>query len=676
MRLLNRVRLIRVLMLPLGTVSVPLAAQAVDSSGEATTASLRTQQALPGDPTAPITVYGRSGPGLPPDETRHALDPRQIDLIAAGSADEIVRRLPSVHVPVNSRGEAIAFVRSAAERQVAIFYDGAAINVPWDNRLDLSLLPAALIGSARTAAAPLAPLYGVNALGAVSFSPRAPDGIAARALVGSGRAREAQGIAPLLTGTTRLDIGGSYADRRGEPLSDDAALPFSQIGDDRRTNTDRELASVFARLGSEAGGHRLSLTAFHVWGEKGIAPESDRPSGARFWRYPDIQHTLISANGGLALGDATALDLVGWVQRFRQTIDSYTDVTYDRRDTREVDHDLTFGTRALLTQQLGGARLTGSINLLDSVHKQQDITFTAGRPPAALPGFIRYHQRNLSVGADLDLPLGGGLTAQLGAGYDKVDYLDTGDKPAIADADGWTGRVGLAWDVGSGVRLRGAAGRKIRAPTMRELFGQALNRFLINPDLKPERIISAEAGAEWRGDAGGLFLVGFIQDLDGTIDQRNVGRLRQRINLAGSKVHGVEAGGDWRVAPEISIGGSATLSRVRRKENPAGQINRLAEKPSALARAYVDYAGQSGFGALAEVQHIGRAYSADVNGVLVPLPRSTALNLRASQRIAAGATRFELFARVDNVTDTDIVPQLGLPAPGRAFRIGLSVGAP
>ena len=89
-----------------------------------------------------IVVTGRQEPmGASSFETRHGLDIGKIDPLRAASADEIVRRLPAVHVPVNSRGEAIAFVRNAAERQVAIFYEGADINVPLDNRLDLSLVP-------------------------------------------------------------------------------------------------------------------------------------------------------------------------------------------------------------------------------------------------------------------------------------------------------------------------------------------------------------------------------------------------------------------------------------------------------------------------------------------------------------------------------------------------------
>jgi iron complex outermembrane receptor protein len=612
-----------------------------------------------------------------PTGTRHELDSRAIDVIAADAADEIVRRLPSVHVAVNSRGEAIAFVRSAAERQVAVFYEGAAINVPWDNRLDLSMFPSGLAGSALVAAAPLAPRYGVNALGAVSFAPPrpvAPTAPTARAMLGSAGIRDIQASVPFVTGATEVLIGGSYAARDGETLADDVALPFSQAGD-RRLNTDRELASVFGRIGTMIGDHRLSLTAFHVDAEKGIAPESDRPSGARFWRYPSLQHSLVTAKAGLVLGETTALDLIGWYQRFNQTIDSYTSAAYDRRDTQEVDRDRTVGARALLTQRLGAAQLVASANVLDSTHDQRDTSFVAGAAPAQLPAFLHYRQRNVSLGLDLSTPLSDQLSVDLGGGYDRVEYLDTGDKPGLADVGGWAGRAGLAWTPSDAWRLRASVGRKIRAPTMRELFGQALNRFLLNLDLQPERIISGEVGAEWHDGATELSLVGFAQDLDGTIDQRNVGRLRQRINLPGTTVLGVEAAAQWHPAAGWSIGGSGTLSRTRRKQVAAGETDRLAEKPEILARVFGDYAAASGFGALAELLYVSRAYSADVDGVLVALPRSASLNLRVSQRVAIGSGGLDLFMRGDNVTDSEIVPQLGLPAPGRTIRLGVAITA-
>lgn len=617
-----------------------------------------------------IVVTGGSEPADADSfETRHSMSAQEIGELGAASADQIIRRLPSVYVPVNSRGEAIAFARNAGERQVAIFYEGAALNIPWDNRLDLSLVPAALIGSVRTAAGPLAPHYGVNALGALSLSARQTTSASAA----FGSADLAEGDLAVATGA--LLVGGSYGSRAGETLSDDAKVPFSQSRSDLRTNTDRDLGSVFARIGTTAGVHDLSLTAFHVWGDKGIAPEGNRQTGARFWRYPDIRHSLISGSASSSLGADTTLSSALWYQRFGQTIDNYTDSAYDRISARQVDQDETWGIRELLEHNAGAATLTGSFSLLDSTHRQRDIAYSNGNTSGPLPPRLLYHQRNWSVGAEMQYEFTSALHADIGIGYDTVDYLRTGDKPPVQDASEWTGRAGIAYSLGNHWRLRGAAGRKMRAPTLRERFGEAINRFLPNPDLKPELITTWELAAEWRGPTANFFAIPFTQNLDNTIDQRNVGRLRQRINLPGSTVHGVELGGAWSPFEELTVSGDATWTRVRRKNAPAGQVNRIAEKPSLLARARATYAHRSGLSTRLEVEHVGRAYSADPDGTLVPLERSTSLNMRLAYAVDFAGKRWELFGHVDNLTDTFIEPQLGLPAPGRSVRIGLRFDA-
>ncbi len=54
---------------------------------------------------------------------------------------EIAKFIPSVKPQTNSRGESLFYLRGSSERQLGLFFDGAFLNIPWDNRIDLSLLP-------------------------------------------------------------------------------------------------------------------------------------------------------------------------------------------------------------------------------------------------------------------------------------------------------------------------------------------------------------------------------------------------------------------------------------------------------------------------------------------------------------------------------------------------------
>jgi iron complex outermembrane receptor protein len=624
--------------------------------------------------TIVITARRDDGAGLS-FESRHFL-PDDGSRIAYGDLTGLIDGLPSVHLPTNSRGESLAVLRNAAERQVAIFYDGAAINVPWDNRLDLNLVPTGLVCSVRSATGPLAPHYGVNVLGAISLSPRdaGGGGGGAAAILGQAGAREMSAWFALpLTGTGDMILGGSHAVQDGQPLSAEADLPFSQSDTDLRTNTDRRLTAGFARLSADTGSSRFSFSAFHVSARKGIAPEGDRPLGARFWRYPDIRHTVTVVSLTGPLGRNTELSSVFWYQHFGQTIDAFTDDSYDRIEAREIDRDDSFGLRELLTHEAGRIRLVGSFTFLDSRHRQRDIMFQDGMRPSLLPPRLNYRQRNWSLGGEVEYQVSTNVVAEIGLGYDQVHYVETGDKPPVRDQGGWNGRAGFIWSGANAFLLRAAIGRKIRTPTMRELFGQALNRFLINPGLQPERIITAEIGAEWRHERGRFYITPFYQHVDGTIDQRTIGGLRQRINLIGSNIAGVELGGEFTPGPGWRVSGNVTWAPARRRGAPAGESDRLGERPDLLARASLTHMPAGPVMFTIDAEHIGRALSADASGRLVPVKRSTRLDLQARYRLSDSGLS-ELFLDVENLTDTLIEPQLGLPAPGRWIRFGFRVG--
>jgi hypothetical protein len=78
-----------------------------------------------------------------------------------------------------------------------------------------------------------------------------------------------------------------------------------------------------------------------------------------------------------------------------------------------------------------------------------------------------------------------------------------------------------------------------------------------------------------------------------------------------------------------------------------------------------------------EIAYVGPAYDLNEDGSLARLPSSTSLNLRAFLELdgpyEGGA--LTLFAALDNANDELVLPQLGLPAPGRTWRLGIRVGA-
>lgn len=83
------------------------------------------------------------------------------------SVADALRGLSGVSVKTNSRGETIARVRGAEERQTAVFFEGSPFSVPWDGRMDLAILPAALIGNVIVTKGAVPIEYGANAVAGV-----------------------------------------------------------------------------------------------------------------------------------------------------------------------------------------------------------------------------------------------------------------------------------------------------------------------------------------------------------------------------------------------------------------------------------------------------------------------------------------------------------------------------
>ena len=605
----------------------------------------------------------------------------------AASVDRVVRLIPAAHVQTNSRGETLVYLRNAGERQVALFFDGALLNVPWDNRFDLGLVPADVIGGITVAKGVPSVLYGTNVLGgAINLTSRTLDnpGSFTQAMTMLGSPEAAQARLSHLGRSERLGYAFSvgYTDRDGLALSDGAALPFSQPDDDLRTNTDQQLLSLFGQTTYEfSGGAQLGLSLLHLDGDKGIAPEghlNPEESRVRFWRYPTWRTSMLILNGQAPLGEGGArLRGAAWGSRFQQTIAQYGSEVYDVLLEEQDDDDYTFGTRLTLLQPAGSGELRLALNALTSRHEQQNLEYAGGASSLPVDPALTFRQHIWSVGGEYEWNPRERFELLLGASLDGIATPDTGDKPGRDPQVDFGVTSGARYALDDAWSLRASAGRKVRFPTMRELFGEALGRFLVNPDLSAESSLLSEVGVGLEAPDVSGEVVAFISRTFDTIDQRSVivpgedRPLRQRVNLDGSRVVGVEVVGAARPWQGGAINGHLTWTNARAFEDD-GAV-RLVEKPDWLGTFTLTQNTRSGFSALFQTVFTGRAYGLDEENVFQPLPTSLVFNARLAYLFIQGGFATEVFARVNNATDEVTLPQLGLPGPGREFHVGLDV---
>ncbi len=624
-----------------------------------------------------ITVTAEPGPGrvLPPQveigEAR--LLERQPRNVA-----EALEGLPGVATRTNSRGETIARVRGSEERQTQVFLDGAPLAVPWDGRVDLGVIPAGLIGSVSVTKGAVPIEYGANAVaGAVDLRTRSGGERNFRAMAELGSYGFGQGslVATLPVGGLDLTLAASGVTRDAEAVADLDALPFSQPRSNRRLNTDLDSITLFAAVRYAAGALTLRGYVLHVDAERGIAPESDRNPAVdapRYWRYPTIEQSLAALTADLDLGGSSAR-LVLWRQWFGQRIEQYGSASYTAVRATQQDEDDTHGGRLVLSTAPGPLtlRLVGTAQT--SRHAQVDT---------ALPGPVGpqliYRQNLYTIGGEADAPLFGGHVT-LGVAYDRSTNPRTGDKPDQPNKDALAFSAAYRVNVADGVTLALSGGRRSRFPSARELFGEALGRFVPNPDLQPERSWLADAELSY-GRRGLSFTLNpfFIRSTD-TIAQRvvrvNGVNRRQRYNLSGSRSYGVDAGLTAQIAKPLELELNGTLLHAQ-ADTGAAPFRRLVQRPSFEVMTALTWRPVERLSLRGEYRHVGPAVDLAPNGTRARLAAGDEINLRGRWNLLSlfGGTPLWLTASVDNVTDDVITPQLGLPLPGRSFRIGFQIG--
>jgi iron complex outermembrane receptor protein len=267
----------------------------------------------------------------------------------------------------------------------------------------------------------------------------------------------------------------------------------------------------------------------------------------------------------------------------------------------------------------------------------------------------------------------------LGLALDAADTPATGDKPSLDRQDAWGARVGVAWSTRPGLRLHAAAARRVRFPSLRELYAGPLARFEPNPDLAPERLAAVEGGTTWTGSRGRLQVVAFHRDLaDGIVRVTLPGSRPprfQRQNLDLVRSTGFELLLDGALG-RVDVRADATVQRVRGSEDGADRDVDYAPAFAGSVAIGTATAWNVRGEAMArwESEQSCRSSGAAGQGEFSSDP-AVDLEFRRGFRLAAPGLpgSIEGLVRVDNVTDAVVLDQCGLPRPGRTLSIGVRI---
>lgn len=597
---------------------------------------------------------------------------------------EIKQFIPTALVYTNSRGEMLINIRNSDERQLGLFFDGVSLNIPWDNRFDMTFVPMDIVGSIVVNTNPSSILYGANILsGAVDIATieRQQNGF-------GGNFRLSGNDASTMSGSVAIDgrynnfnfiANVGYTGSDGFLISSDMPeMPNQTLNTKLRTNTDYKMFNTYARGEYHfSQNSKYGLSINYTNGEKGVAPEGYNPD-ARYWRYPDWNRTILTLNGVSTFSEENEISLRStlWYDYFTQTINSYNDITYKDLLEKQIDDDNSIGGRFVFSANtFSNQKLRIVFNGLYSEHNEKIKS-----PSDSLKSDLDYSSLTVSTGADYNFDWGKYLLS-FGMTYDYLLTPKTGVfvENENQDYSDFGAYASFTYLQSESLRFIANLSRRTRFQTMREAYSGALGKFLVNPDLKPENAINAELKTIYELtnlEISGALFGRFSNDLiiqKTVVDPVDGKNKKQRFNLSESQNYGVDLNASYRFPFNLSASLYFMYMYSTGKEEGV-EIEHLEYKPDILSSLFLDYGFTFGLDLHGEIIYTGKQWGIDVsNDLWKKIDPTIQFNFIVSQKIPI-ASRFspKAYVKVNNITDEFIETRVGLPEPGRMFYFGIS----
>ncbi len=232
-----------------------------------------------------------------------------------------------------------------------------------------------------------------------------------------------------------------------------------------------------------------------------------------------------------------------------------TDTSYKRRTVLDNNGKVT-------TTYGGGSNFADSTTTRADVYFQDEIKLFDDRL-ILTPG-VRY------------------ATYSIDPDYDSNYKVIPGKEPKKRDAQKWIPQLGLLFRLTEQYSLYGRYAEGFKMPTAQDLYTSvpsAMGTFNMvpNPNLKPEEVVSYEAGIRGKFEDGWFSFGAFYSDYTDFIKSRQLvpGTASDYTsrNLSKVKLWGLEASGEWQFARHWSVNANASYQYGKEREYNSNDYN-------------------------------------------------------------------------------------------------------
>ncbi len=609
--------------------------------------------------------------------TVHEITAEDIRNQGARTLEEALTLLPGLHIRAGAAGVPRVDLRGFRGRHVVLLLDGIPFNSTYDGQFDPSIISLESVAKIKVSYGTHSALYGDGGLaGVINIVTKKGKQEFEGAVSGEMGNRDTRlGKVSLGGAQEKFDffVGASAYETDGFALSDDFTPSDPGVEDGGlRENSDSKRKNLFVNLGlTPTEDLVLGLVVTKARGEFGNPPGTINDtakvdpfdSSPKYVRVEDYDGESAQLSASYNVSEDFELRVGMYLNQMEEQENSYDDDqcilitrknTYSQESKTKVtggnlQANYDMGSAGSLALGFNGRQEKYEVEGWKNTKNNTPSAYSDNRSTHTYMGAIEY---TVSPVDDLGVVLG----------YSHHWFeKDTGEK----DHEG-SYLAGVYYDLREGTRIKGSYARKIRFPSIRQLYEEPDN----NPDLKPETSNNYELGITQRLPYDtSLGLTGFYIEAENYIEKDEI--TDENENNENYRFRGYEVTAETRFIENLMLRAAYTFLDTKDK-TPGTEKTDLQYRP----RHKISFEGKYGFdfglSAYLSIMHVrGQNYYSKV----APLQKAelnnyTLVDTKIAQELLKGM--LTLYIGIDNLFDEDYEESYGFANPGRYYYGGVA----
>lgn len=593
---------------------------------------------------------------------------------------EALELLPGVEIRTGAEGTPRVDLRGFRSRHVVLLLDGIPLNSTFDGQFDPSIIPTENIAKIKVSYGTSSVLYGQGGLaGVINIITKKAEkeGFGGMASGEVGEGLERLGRLNLYGAKKDVNffLSGSMAARRGFRLSDDFDPTPLEDGN-LRENSDARRNNLFGNIGwSPTEDWNIGLVASYTKANFGVPPSTKQStktdpdpfaSNPKYERVNDLEGFSAQLSTDYDLPGPA--DIRGWLY-FNRLDEERT--RYDNSNYNSMNDKGSYFEDG--NSKIWGGAVQGSCDL--SSFGAFTIGLDGQRQDYRSSGKVR----DVKVGKDYKFTY-----------FDNSYYLDVYDasieyevypfsnfgivlgyshhwlnkKEGASDNDG-SYVAGVHYDVLKDTRIKGSFAKKIRFPTIRQLYEMEYG----NPNLQTERSYNYELGIEQALPMNSrVTLTGFLSDVKDYIEKPFSDAPYE--NNDKYRFQGFEVTAETRFIRNLMLRANYTFLDTKDK-SPGTEKDELQYRPKNKLTFEGKYTFDFGLSAYMNIIYVADQvyYSRTTPLEKRDLNNYALVNLKFDQSFLNGLV--DVYVGADNLFDKDYEESYGLPMAGRTVYGGV-----